>query len=62
MSKAEKKTPPRDDGRRQLTTFMDPTILKELKMAALAEDKKAYECVEVAVAEWLKRRKTKRTK
>lgn len=60
MPDEEKKK--RDDGRRQLTTFMDPEVLKELKMAAIAEDKKAYECVEEAVVAWLKARKTKRTK
>lgn len=57
--KEKEPTPERPDGRRQLTTYMDPEILKELKMAAIQIDKKAYEVVEEAVAEWLKRRKTK---
>jgi hypothetical protein len=55
----EKKTPPRDDGRRALTTYMFPDTIKNLKVAALEEDKNAYEIVEEAVLDWLKRRKKK---
>jgi hypothetical protein len=47
----------RDDGRRQLLIYMDPELIKELKHAALEEDKPAYVVAEIAIREWLKRRK-----
>lgn len=65
MPKAAKKTkaPARPDGRRPLTTYMFPETIKDLKMAALEEDKNAYEIVEEAVKNWLairnKRRRVK---
>ncbi len=53
----QKKTPPRSDGRRPLTTYMFPDTIKQLKMAALEEDRNAYEILEEAVSHWLERRK-----
>jgi hypothetical protein len=60
MAKAttkQKKTPPRTDGRRPLTTYMAPDMVKQLKMAALQEDRNAYEILEEAVGQWLERRR-----
>jgi hypothetical protein len=50
----------RSDGRRQLLIYMDPEVIKELKRAALAEDRPAYELAEEAIREWLRARKRKR--
>lgn len=55
-----KKTPPRTDGRRPLTTYMWPDTIKKLKMAALEDERNAYEILEEAVSNWLdSRRKQK---
>lgn len=63
MSKPAKQRPSaRPDGRRPLTTYMRPEVIKNLKMAALEEDRNAYEIVEEAVEEWLKTRKSRRGK
>lgn len=61
MAKSAKqgRTPTRPDGRRALTTYMFPDDIKNLKMAAIEDNRNAYEIVEEAVGEWLKRRKTK---
>lgn len=45
----------RPDGRRAFLSYVDPEIIKALKMAALELDTPAYEIVEVALAEWLKK-------
>lgn len=45
----------RPDGRRAFLSYVDPEIIKALKMAALERDTPAYEIVEVALAEWLKK-------
>jgi hypothetical protein len=47
----------RGDGRRQLLMYMAPDLIKELKRAALDEDRPAYEIAEEAIGEWLKRHK-----
>lgn len=47
----------RRDGRRQLLIYMLPELIKELKRAALEDDKPAYELAEEAIVDWLKRRK-----
>jgi hypothetical protein len=49
----------RSDGRRQLLIYLNPDLIKELKRAALDEDKAAYELAEEAILEWLKRRRRK---
>jgi hypothetical protein len=46
----------RDDGRRQFLMYAAPDLIKELKRAALDEDRPAYELAEEAVRDWLKRR------
>jgi hypothetical protein len=43
----------RADGRRQLLVYLDPEVIKQLKKAALDEDRTAYEITEEAVREWL---------
>lgn len=59
MAKSTKqaKTPARPDGRRALTTYMFPDDIKNLKMAALEDNRNAYEIVEEAVGDWLATRK-----
>jgi len=48
----------RSDGRRQLLIYMLPDVVKDLKRAALDEDRPAYELAEEAILDWLlKRRK-----
>ena len=61
MIKAKKATDPkppraRTDGRRTLLVYMDAALIKELKKAALDDDKNSYEIVEAATREWLARR------
>lgn len=47
----------RADGRKSLLVYMEPSLIKELKITALNEDRNVYELVEEATLEWLKRRK-----
>jgi hypothetical protein len=47
----------RGDGRRQLLIYMLPDLIRELKRAALDEDRPAYELAEEAILDWLKKRK-----
>jgi hypothetical protein len=47
----------RGDGRRQFLSYMLPDLIRELKRAALDEDRPAYALLEEALIEWLKRRK-----
>ena len=42
----------RADGRRSLLVYLDADLIKELKKAALDEDRNAYEIVEDAVRDW----------
>ena len=49
----------RADGRRPLLVYLDPEIIKQLKKAALDEDKPAYEITEEAVRAWLTARATR---
>lgn len=64
MSQKEAKTAPRtsarSDGRKQLLVYLDPDVIKQLKKAALDDDRNAYEITEEAVREWLAARKTGR--
>jgi hypothetical protein len=39
---------------------MDPEVIRQLKRAALDEDRPAYEVAEEAIREWLRTRKRKR--
>ncbi|WP_172122491.1 hypothetical protein [Devosia sp. 919] len=46
----------RADGRRSLLVYMDAGLIKELKKAAVDEDRNAYEIVEEATRKWLEGR------
>jgi hypothetical protein len=46
----------RDDGRKQLLVYLPPDLIKDLKKAALDEDRNVYDLVEEASREWLARR------
>lgn len=50
----------REDRRRQLLIYLDPDVIRELKTAALSEERPAYELAEEAIRDWLKKRKPKR--
>jgi len=47
-------------GKRYFLATMSSTLIKDLKQAAIADDKSASECLEAATAEWLERRKSKK--
>ena len=57
---AKAKARTRADGREQLLVYLDSAVIKQLKKAALDEDRYAYEITEEAVREWLAARKTNR--
>lgn len=46
----------RADGRRTLLVYMDADLIKEVKKAALDDERNVYEIVEEATREWLNRR------
>jgi hypothetical protein len=46
-------------GKRYFLATMSDTLIKDLKQAAIADDKSASECLEMATTEWLERRKSK---
>jgi hypothetical protein len=52
---APKKAP--GPGKRYFLATMSDTLIKDLKQAAIADDKSASECLEIATREWLERRK-----
>jgi hypothetical protein len=54
-SQSPKRT--RADGRKSLLVYLHPDVIKELKKAALDEDRTAYEITEEAVSAWLATRK-----
>jgi len=43
----------RSDGRRSLLVYLDAEVIKQLKKAALDQERTAYEITEEAVREWL---------
>jgi len=45
----------RADGRKSLLVYLQPNVIKRLKVAALNEGRPAYEITEEAVSEWLAR-------
>jgi hypothetical protein len=53
---APKKAPP--PGKRYFLATMDEKLIKEMKQAAIADDKSASECLEFAAQQWLDRRTT----
>lgn len=50
----------RTDGRRTLLVYMDAALIKELKKAALDDERNVYEIVEEAARDWLSRAASKR--
>jgi hypothetical protein len=61
MARTPRSTTPtraRADGRKSLLVYLRPDIIKELKKAALDEDRTAYEITEEAISAWLASRKT----
>lgn len=56
----EQKTPgrARADGRKSLLVYLDESVIKQLKRAALDEDRPAYEITEEAVRQWLAKNRT----
>jgi hypothetical protein len=54
---SKRETRIRADGRRSLLVYLRPEVIKELKKAALDDDKTAYEVTEDAVSAWLALRK-----
>jgi hypothetical protein len=50
----------RSDGRRQLLIYLDPELIRDLKRAAIDEDRPGYELAEEAIREWLRTRKRKK--
>lgn len=59
MANQPKATTPartRADGRRSLLVYLHPEVIKDLKKAALDEDRPAYEIAEEAVSAWLARK------
>jgi hypothetical protein len=51
-----KKAPPA--GKRYFLATMDAALIKDMKQAAIADDKSASECLEIAARQWLGRRET----
>lgn len=51
----------RADGRRPLLVYLQPELIKQLKKAALDEDRTAYEITEEAVRQHLSTAKKKRS-
>ncbi len=49
----------RRDGRKSLLVYMDEALIKELKKAAVDDDRNAYDIVEEATRNWLATRKSK---
>ena len=50
----------RPDGRRALLVYLRPDLIKRLKIAALDEDRPAYELTEEALSDWLAGRQKER--
>ncbi|MFT3940221.1 hypothetical protein [Rhodopseudomonas sp.] len=49
----------RDDGRKQFLTYMRTDLIKAVKMEALNQERNAYEIVEDAVENYLRRTQKK---
>jgi hypothetical protein len=47
----------RPDKRKSLLVYLDPEVIKKLKIEALNQNRPAYELVEEAVSLWLRTRK-----
>ena len=44
--------------RRQFLTMMSPDVIKLIKLAAIEDDRPAWDVMEEAARQWLERRKT----
>jgi hypothetical protein len=62
MAKPTKEGATRDraDERRQFLTYMKPELIRNLKIAAMEEERAAYELIEEAVTAFLKERRRKK--
>jgi hypothetical protein len=49
----------RGDGRRQLLVYLQVELIKELKRVAIDEGRPAYEIVEEAIQDWLRKKRKK---
>jgi hypothetical protein len=58
---AKSEKPVRADGRKPFMSYLDPVLIKNLKKAALDDERNAYEIVEEAVGAWLARRGKRRS-
>lgn len=56
---AKSEKPVRPDGRKPFMSYLNPDLIKNLKRAALDDERNAYEIVEEAVADWLAARDKK---
>jgi hypothetical protein len=52
----------RADGRRPFLAYLEPSVIKALKKAALDDDRSAYQIAEEAIRNWLLARKPNRSK
>jgi hypothetical protein len=59
---AKSEKPVRADGRKPFLAYLDPDLVKNLKKAALDDERNAYEIVEEGVRDWLARRQRRRSK
>ena len=50
----------RTDGRKSFLAYLDADLIKNLKKAALDDERSAYEIVEEAVSDWLAARGKRR--
>lgn len=55
-----KKNAARSDGRKTLLVYMNVDLIKDLKKAALDDEKNVYEIVEEAARDWLSKTAGKR--
>jgi hypothetical protein len=52
----------RKDGRKSLLVYLDAGLIKDLKRAALDDDRNVYDIVEEISRQWLERRATRARK
>ena len=55
-------TKARSDGRKSLLVYLHQDVIKKLKIAALDEERPAYEITEEAVSNWLATRRSSRSR
>jgi hypothetical protein len=59
VAKRGKRTPLGD--RRQFLTMMSPDVIADIKQAGIDDHRAAWDVLEEAARDWLKRRKARRT-